>query len=45
MACLGTTVTVQRVGVVDLSSLTERTIPVTANPFNINVAFSPRYWA
>jgi hypothetical protein len=43
--CLGTTVTVHRVGVLDLSSFTERTIPVTGNPFNINVAFSPRYWA
>jgi hypothetical protein len=26
----------------DLSSLTERTIPVTGNPFNIKLAFSPR---
>jgi len=45
MPCLGTTVTVHRVGVLDLSSFTERTIPVTGNPLNINVAFSPRYWA
>ena len=36
MPCLGTTVTVHRVGVLDLSSLTVRTIPVTRNPFNIN---------
>jgi hypothetical protein len=28
-----------------LTSITERTIPETGNPFNINVAFSPRYWA
>jgi hypothetical protein len=40
-----TTETIQRLGVLDLSSLTERTIPVIDNPFNINVAFSPRYWA
>jgi len=43
--CLGTTETIQRVGVLDLSSLTERTIPVTGMPFNINLAVSPRYWA
>jgi hypothetical protein len=34
MPCLGTTVTVHRVGIEDLSSLTERIIPVTGNPFN-----------
>jgi hypothetical protein len=44
-AGLGTTVTVHRAGVLDLSSLTDRTIPVTGNPFNINLALSPRYWA
>jgi hypothetical protein len=43
MPCLGTTVTVQRVGLLDLTSITERTIPVTGNPFNITVAFWPRY--
>ena len=43
--CLDTTVTVHRVGEMDLFSLTERTIPVTGDPFNINLAFSPRYWA
>jgi hypothetical protein len=42
MPCLGTTETIQRVGVLELSSLIERTIPVTGNPFNISVAFSPR---
>ena len=41
----GTTETIQRIGVLDASSRTERTIPVTGIPFNINVAFSPRYWA
>jgi hypothetical protein len=39
------TVTVHRVGVLDLSSLTAQTIPMTGNPFNINRAFWPRYWA
>jgi hypothetical protein len=43
MVCWVTIETIQRVGVLDLSSLTERTIPVTDNPFNFNVAFSPRY--
>jgi hypothetical protein len=41
MPCLGTTVTVHRVGMLDLSSLTARIIPVTGNPFNINRALSP----
>jgi hypothetical protein len=45
MPCLGTTETIQRVGLLDLTSITERTIPVTRNPFNITVAFWPRYWA
>jgi hypothetical protein len=45
MPCLGTTVTVQRMGLLDLISITERTIPVTGIPFNITVAFWPRYWA
>src|SRR6266403_176560 len=43
--CLGMTKTIQRVGTLHLSSLTERTTPVTGIPFDINVAFSPRYWA
>jgi len=42
---LGTNVTVHRVGVQDLSSLIARIIPVTGNPFSINLASSPRYWA
>ena len=45
MLCLGITETIQRVGLLDLTSITERTIPVTGNPFKITVAFSPRYWA
>jgi hypothetical protein len=39
------TETVHRVSVLDLSSLTAQTIPVTGDPFNINRAVSPRYWA
>ena len=45
MPCLGMTETIQRIGVLDLSSLTERTIPVTGNPRILTVALSPRYWA
>ncbi len=45
MPCLGMIETTQRIGVKDLSSLTERTIPVTGKPRNITVALSPRYWA
>jgi hypothetical protein len=33
------------VGLLDLSSVTDRTIPVMVDPVNVNVAFSPRYWA
>jgi hypothetical protein len=40
-----TTVTIQRVGLLDLSSITDLTIPVMVDPINVNVAFSPRYWA
>jgi hypothetical protein len=43
MPCLGTTVTVQRMGLLDLTSITERTIPVTGNPLNITVDFWPLY--
>ncbi len=43
MICWARIKTVQRVGTLDLSSLTERTIPVTGDPFSINVALSPRY--
>jgi hypothetical protein len=42
---VGTTETIQRAGLLDLTSMTERTIPVTGNPFNMTVAFWPRYWA
>jgi hypothetical protein len=36
--CLVFTVTSQRIELSDLSSLTERTIPVTGKPFKVNVA-------
>lgn len=39
------TVTDHRVGLLDLSSMIERIIPATGNPFNITTAVSPRYWA
>jgi hypothetical protein len=45
MPRLGITETIQRVGLLDLTSITERTIPVTGNPRSITVVFSPRYWA
>ena len=41
MPSLGITVTIQRVGVLEQSALTARTIPVNGNPFNIKRAFSP----
>jgi hypothetical protein len=34
-----TTVTIQRLSVLDLSSFTEQTNPVTGDPMSINVAF------
>jgi len=43
--CLDATVTVHRVGVLDLSSLTDRTSPVIRNPFKTTLANSPRYEA
>ena len=43
--CLGTTEAIQRVGVLDRSSSTERTIPVMGSPSMVNIVFSPRYWA
>jgi hypothetical protein len=45
LPCIPTTVTIQRVGPLDLSSITERTIPAMVDPINVNGAFSPRYWA
>jgi hypothetical protein len=40
MVCWARIETIQRVGVVDLSSKTERTIPVTDNPFQCRL-FAP----
>jgi hypothetical protein len=42
---MSATVTVHRVGLLDITSIIEPTIPATGNPFNITIAFSPRYWA
>jgi hypothetical protein len=41
MPCSATTVTIQRVGRLDLSSITDRTNPVTVDPINVNLAFGP----
>jgi len=45
MLYLDATVTVHRVGVLDLSSLTDRIIPMTRKPFKTTAANSPRYKA
>jgi hypothetical protein len=45
MPCLSATVTVHRFGLLASTSIIERIIPATGNPFNITTAFSPRYWA
>jgi hypothetical protein len=45
MLRFATTVTTQRVGELDLSSLTEQTNPVTGKPFMVKIVFSFRYWA
>jgi len=45
MRGLGTTVTIQRIGVLVLSSSTERTTAVTGSPSMVNFVFSPRNWA
>ena len=45
MPYVATTVTIQRLSVLDLSSFTEQTNPVTGDPMSINVAFWPLYWA
>src|SRR3954453_20403459 len=42
---MSATVTVHRVGLLDLTSMIELTIPGTGNPFNITTAVSPRYCA
>src|ERR1700737_3502384 len=38
-------VTIHLVGVLDRSSITDRTIPLRGIPFSDNVTLSPRYWA
>jgi hypothetical protein len=44
-AYLAMIVTIHLVGVLDRSSVTDRTIPVRGIPFSDNVTLSPRYWA
>jgi hypothetical protein len=41
MPRLGITETIQRVGLLDLTSITERTIPVTGNPAASLSSFRP----
>jgi hypothetical protein len=38
-------VTIQRVGLLDLTSMTERTNPVTSDPFTVTVVFWRRCWS
>jgi hypothetical protein len=45
MPGLAMTVTIQRVGLLDLTSITERTNPVTRDPFSFKVVFWPRCWS
>ena len=42
MPGLAMTVTIQRVGSLDLTSMTERTNPVTSDPSRVKVVFWPR---
>ena len=44
MLGLAMTVMIQRVGPLDLTSMTERTSPVTGDPSTVTVAFWPRCW-
>ena len=43
--CTAMRVTIHRVGLLDLSSSTDRTYPVSVDPISVNRAFCPRYWA
>jgi hypothetical protein len=45
MLGLVTTVTIQRFGLLNLTSMTERTSPVTSDPLTVNVVFWPRCWS
>ena len=42
MPCFAPTVMIQRVGLLDLTSITACTSPVTSDPLIVNVAFLPR---
>jgi hypothetical protein len=39
------TVTIQRTGKLEVTCITECTLPVTGEPLSFNVVFSFRYWA
>ena len=45
MLCIAMTVMIHRLGVLDLSSMTDRTMPVIVDPIKLNRALPPRYWA
>jgi hypothetical protein len=45
MPGLATTVTIHRVGLLDLSSITDRTKPVMVAPIKLKLVFSFRNWA
>jgi len=45
MPCLCTTVTIQRVGLLDLTSMTERTHTLTSDPFTVTVVCWRRCWS
>jgi hypothetical protein len=45
MLCIAMTVMIHRLGVLDLTSITDRTMPVIVDPINVNCALPPRYWA
>jgi hypothetical protein len=45
LGCLVTTRTIQRIGLLALTSMTEWTRPVTRNPFTVKDVRWPRYWS
>ena len=45
MLCIAITVMTHRLGVLDLTSITDRTIPLIVDPINVNCELPPRYWA
>ena len=45
MLGLAMTVMIQRVGLLDLTSMTEWTNPVTSDPLTVTAVFWPRCWS